>query len=256
MARNFRQYLEAISPSWLKIPNGFGVRFMQGLTGYLADLSAEAATQAIKAAWVKSDTVPSDALASIGDNFNISQAPGEVNAAYKQRLTDEPGAWTLWEESATGDFAENVLAPFGVTAPSVELHTRNTWAAIQYPDAWSRFWIVIAPPIPWTEDVWGVGFWGDGPGTWGSSATIEMIAGIIRLILKWKSAHEVGHSVILNYDDHVWGAGTVWGAPGTWDINGVVRWPLSRFWDDDGVWGDIEPYRPTLPGVWGGKIVI
>jgi len=111
--------------------------------------------------------------------------------------------------------------------------------------------------LPWTEDAWGTGEWGDvGAGTWGSSASETQIAGMLKLLNKWKSAHEIGVEMILNFQDHVWGAGTVWGAPGTWGFNGVVRWRLGRFWDSGGVWGDLEPYRPTLAGTWGGKIVI
>jgi hypothetical protein len=253
MARNFRDFNEDISPTSLKLPNGFGVRFMQGFIGYFADLTAEAAAQATKCGWVRVSTSPADALPSIGLNFNIPQAPGELDSEFRSRLSDDPGAWTLWEESATGDFAENALAPFGFDASDVELFTRNEWSLIRYSDSWSRFWIVVDPTGIWDEDIWGVGNWADA-GTWGSGATQVHIGGIIDLILKWKSGHEVGHSVILDYDGHIWGAAPTWGAPRTWGISGVVRWPLTRFWDEESRWGEIDAYRTSLGRVWGGKI--
>lgn len=256
MARNFRTLLGDISPPWLSVPNAYGVRFMRGFMGYLADMLAEAATQAVKAPWVATSTSPDDALPDIGINFNIGQVPGQANADYREWLTDNPGAWTLWGESATGDFADNCFAPFGVAASDCYLFTRNEWSLIPFPNVWSRFYVVLQGTLPWTEATYGGTPWGTwGSGTWGSDATLEEIAGVLDLLWKWKSGHETGHEVILDFYGHVYGAPPVWGSGRTWG-GGVVRWPICRRYSDGKSWGDKETYRPLLDRAWGGKIKI
>lgn len=262
VARNFRELFDAISPPWLLKPDGFGVRFYQGMIGFLADLAAEAATQAIKAGWVNQATSPEDALPSIGQNFNIEQVPGEDNVEYRARLYDTPGAWELWEESATILFAENAFAPFGVPASQVLFRAVKDWL-VPNPENWSRFWIIlqdtVAFPLPWIEATWGGAVWGTWgtQATWGSSATQAEIEGALKLICKWKSAEEVGVEIILQFaSGELWGEGT-WGAPRLWSSTGIVRWPMTRFWGAQfkpTVWGDNETYRPQFKAVWGGKI--
>jgi hypothetical protein len=256
--QNIREYVASISPPWLSKANAFGVRFMQGMIGLVADLFLEASHQALKAPWIKQSTSPDDALPSIGNNFNIEQVPGETNAEFRDRLTVNPGAWELWQEAATRLFAENALAPFGVPAGSITLVSRSAWDPDDVPENWSRWWLILQPPLPWDEAEWGDRRWG-APETWGTDATITEIAGIIKLLCKWKSAHEVGVEIILLYDDgELWGLGD-WGAPEIWTANDVVRWPLTRFWGSrwkSRSWGDKETYRPQFDGVWGSKIVI
>ena len=258
-ARNFRAFVQSLLPTWLTKPDGFGQRMSVGVIGYTADLIAEANSQAIKAGWVKQDSSPDDALPGIGENFNIKQVSGESNAAFRARLTNTPGAWVLWQEAATDQFVINALAPFGVDPSQILLVAR----VLEAVGNWSTWRVVLEPqpglPLPWDEATWGGdpwGDWGTKSQTWGTDATQAEIFGIIRLLCKWKSAHEIGVDVILNYDDHIWGFGT-WGAPKTWGINGVVGWVLGRFWGGDykaHVWADKETYRPQLDAVWGGKI--
>ena len=258
-ARNFRAFVQALLPTSLALPDAFGVRFAVGVIGYTADLIAEANSQAIKAGWVKQASSPDDALPGIGENFDIEQVSGETNTEFRARLSDTPGAWVLWQEAATDRFVINALAPFGVDPSQILLAVR----ALESVGNWSTWRVVLEPqpalPLPWLEATWGGspwGGWGVGAQTWGTDATQAELFGILRLLCKWKSAHEVGVDVVLNYQDHVWGFGT-WGAPKTWGINGVVRWVLSRFWGANHkphVWGDKETYRPQLDAVWGGKI--
>lgn len=249
----FRTFLADASPTWLKKIDGYGVRMMQGMVGYFGDLIAESFNQAIKAAWLKQSTRPQDALDPIGDNFNIERVPGELDADYETRLND---AWTLWEEAATLEFAENAFTPFGIDASDILLRTRNEWTFAA--NRWSQFWVVLtddAGSLPWAEDIWGPGVWGD-EGTWGTDATFEEITGIVKLVCKWKSAHELPVETILLYGDGaVWGVGT-WGVPRVWGTDQVVRWPMARLWGEGypfRTWGDVEPYTGD-PAVWGGKI--
>jgi len=256
--RNTRQWLRLLSPPWLSKPNGYGVRYVEGLLGYFADMILSAASQAVRVSSIRLRGTPTDAYAETGDNFDIQQVPGETPAAYRNRLAT---TWTLWAEAATGDFAENAVAPFGVDASDVTIYTSATWTTPH--DNWSRFWIVLGPTddLPWNEATWGGDpwdLWGS-TGTWGSDATLTTIGGVLGQINKFKSAHEVGVAVILLFaGGAIYGHGT-WGAPRLWDVNSVVKWPMGRFWGEDfnfKVWGDVEPYRPTLPAVYGGKIRI
>ena len=250
VVKNLREYTERISPAPL---TGFwGSRLMVGLFGFFSDLGAEALEQAITIGWVKRALLPTDALAAIGSNANIERVSGESTAAYRLRLIDK---WELWEESATGTFAENALAPFGVSAASVTVNTIRDWT----PDLtgnWSRFWIILeGADLPWSELEWGAFTWGTPELTWGTSASQEEIFGLIRLLCKWKSGHEVGVEVILLFDGFIWGGpGKTWGSF-TWGSDGVVRWPLGRFWGSF-IWGEPEPYRPQFGRVWGGKIKV
>ena len=254
-ARNFRQFVESLLPTWLDKPDAFGQRFAGGVLGFAVDMISEASSQAIKAGWVKQASSPDDALPSIGQNFNIEQVPGETNVEFRARLSDTPGAWELWEEAATVLFAENTFAAFGIASSQVILATR----VLETFGNWSTWRIALVPPLPWAEATWGGtpwALWGLNSQTWGTDATQTEIFGVIKLLCKWKSAHEVGVDVVLNYDDHVWGFGT-WGAPKTWGTNGVVRWVLGRFWGSQfkpHSWGDKETYRPQFDAVWGGKI--
>ena len=249
---NFRGFAFNNSPAWLRA--FFGERFIGLTEGLGADLLAEGATEAIKAPWLRSDTSPNDALPSVGTERDIPKAPAETNPQYRARLLD---AWRLWEQAATQPFAANALAPFGVDPGSVLLIPDYAWNPDPASTHWSRWWLVLSPPLPWTLAIWGgipPGNWGQGAWTWGTNAPQEDIFAIIRFLCKWKSAHEIGVEVILDFGGHVWGVGT-WGAPRTWGSD-VVKWPLGYFWGPKYPfysWGDVGPYN--LPAsYWGGKI--
>lgn len=256
MARNFRQLLEFISPPWLSL--GFGQRFV-GSIGYLADILSESFSQAIKAAWITRG--PGDALPDMGDDSNIERTPKESNDQYRARLQDR---WRLWEESATEDFAANALEPYGVPPDAVNVIADYEWS----PDPsthWSRWWIVLDglnETLPWQELDWGGPTWAswgqgneNGLFTWGSTATQVEIRSIIRFLCKWKSAHEVGVCLFLDFGGHIWGAPPPWGAPKTWG-NDVVCWPLGSFWGTKYhiiSWGDPFPFNGASPAEWGIK---
>lgn len=252
-----REVIYALSPPWLR--RYFGER-LQGTFGFFADLHLEACNDAVRAGFVKVATSPDDALALHGDNSNIAQVEGETPFNFRTRLA---GKWTLWEESATTEFAHNVLAPFGVGESSVTLKTTRDWD----PDGlaatnWSRFWIILeGSDLPWNELTWGSTQWGTPGQTWGTTATRGEIFGVLRDVCKWKSAHEVGIEIIILYQDaDIWGHGHDWGDPGlVWaDSNNVVRWPMVRRWGSNNApstWGtSTDPLRAEFSAVWGGKI--
>lgn len=255
MARNNRDFFSRISPPWLRAY--WGERFT-GTVALFFDLLSEAATQAIKAPWINADTSPADALPDMGADANIDQAPGESLDEFRARLRNK---WTLWGESATLRFADNSMAPYGIDPDAVTVYTRNEWALLN-PDNWSRFWVVIDDTVgdgaEFSLRLWDASTsWGSA-GTWGTDATPEQVAGVLRVLCKWKSAHEIGVELVFLFDGgHLWGAGS-WGAGRSWGADDyVIRWPLGRFWGAASVpqvWGDQSPYDVTQPATWGGKI--
>lgn len=254
--QNARDYVERLSPPWLA--GFFGTRFMIGMVGVVADLLLEAVEQATTVGWLNRKTLPVDALKDIGENANIQRVTGETNDNYKSRLFRK---WELWEESATSKFAENSFTPFGVAAADITLKTTRDWVVDDSPN-WSRWWIILdgsAGNLPWSELLWNGFAWGTPGTTWGTTATQEEIFGVIRLLCKWKSAHEIGVEIIILYGATLWGHGDPWGSPRTWNSStDIVRWPLGRFWGSaytPKTWGTSkEPYRPQFDAVWGGKI--
>jgi hypothetical protein len=251
---NFREFAAELSPSWLR--RFFGERFVGVTEGLGADLIAEGEAQALRAPWLKESTSPNDALPSIGDERGIFRTPPETDAEYRERLFD---AWDLWSEAATVLFAQNALAPFGIPAANITLVPNYFWNADPGSTHWSRWWLVITDPPNWDVATWGgpvYGNWGTGGYTWGSSATQEDIFSILKILRKWKSAHEIGVDVILAWDTNIWGLFN-WGT-GTW-ANGVVKWPIGHFWGPKYAfksWGSPAPYNIAGLDSWGGIIKV
>ena len=251
----FREFAEAISPPWLR--GYWGERFMGGLA-LLYDYWAEGTSEALKAPWMRQTSSPSDALIPAGEDASIEAAPAETNAHYRARLVDK---WNLWERAATVVFADNALEPFGIAQASTLLKANYEWVADPASTHWSRWWVVLLPDsisgatLPFTAETWGPEVWGDA-GTWGSSATQSDIFAIIRFLCKWKSAHEIGVRVILDYGNALWGLGT-WGT-GTWNGDAVF-WELGRFWGTkykSTTWGGDDPYDSGTTALWGAKLKV
>ena len=237
MARNFREYIAAFAPPWLA--KGFGERLL-GAFGFFADIHAESASEAIVASYVNSATSPSDALPGIGANANLERIDLATDGAYRDFLANK---WDVWEDdSATRRFAERAVEQLGIEPSQVTLLTPIDGASFTG-DGWSRWAVVLTEPLPWLEGV--------GP-------TNDEIFGVMRLLCKLKSAHELGLEVILLYGAAtIWGAGT-WGAPRVWTSAGTIyRFPLARRWGADfpfATWNADDHYRPAFKDIWGGKI--
>jgi hypothetical protein len=256
MPRNFVDTAKAIRPGWLSL--FWGERLTGTLWGFFADLIAQAASEAVAAPWLRSPTSPGDALGPAGADANIERAPGETLAQYRSRLLDK---WRLWQEAATVLFARNALAPFGVPEDEITLIAKRDWEPDGNEESWSRFWVHLDNPSPWSELVIGAFTLGDGS-TVGSTATLEQVCAVVFFLSKWKSAHEVGVYVIVDWTtpgDGVWGIGE-WGAPLSLWEDRVAYWPLGRFWGADpgpvvpGAWGDPDPYDAAYLAPWGAKV--
>jgi hypothetical protein len=71
-------------------------------------------------------------------------------------------------------------------------------------DRWARCWVIIysGDGYPWSaEDVWGTGTWGDGPGTWGITATREMVQTIEAVVQLWKAEVTLYPTTIIALDN-------------------------------------------------------
>lgn len=102
---------------------------------------------------------------------------------------------------------------------------------------WSRFWVIIYPTPanePWApQTVWGTG------GTTGTTATVDEIAGVRRIIKEWKPAGTRCEWIIVAFDDASFDPtdpsvdpGGTWGTWGA-DDGGVylpVRLTTARYW--------------------------
>jgi len=253
----FRELLYDISPTWLQ--NAIGERFV-GAIGYTSDLFAQAFFESIRVSWIRS--APPDALGALGEDSGIERVPKETDQQYQARLFDR---WDQWIESATELFAANTLAPFGVPAAAVDVVADYEWSADPASTWWSRWWIIIDAlnhEVPWSVLQWGGPTWQQwgqgndcGAYTWGSTATQPEIGAVMEYLAKWKSAHEVGVCLYLDFGGHIWGAPPPWGAPKTWGGD-VVCWPLGSFWGTKYAtvnWGGSAPYNGTA-ALWGIKI--
>jgi len=102
---------------------------------------------------------------------------------------------------------------------------------------WSTFWVIIKEPHPFQLIYWGAPglFWGTPPGpgcpTWGTTATVEEVELIKRLVVTFKSGHSTCAGIVLfiGVGAIFWGVG-VWGT-GTWGAGGggtTVIWPVGE----------------------------
>jgi hypothetical protein len=145
-------------------------------------------------------------------------------------------AWN-WDNGRANALAKgyvrNRIGPGGISVPSPAI-------------PWSQFWIIMYPTTgtpsqPWQRKKWNDGGqWGDGKGTWGSTATHGDVFAIRRIIRRWKPAGSRCVSIIISFDDTAYDPATMT-APidGTWArapklVDGVLvngRDPNSLFWD-------------------------
>jgi hypothetical protein len=246
---NFREYVASIMPPWLR--RYWGERFVGGAIGLKADQIAEGASQSIKAHMLRQDTSPDDAMARIGNERNIPRVVTETNLEYRARVLN---AWELWTEAGTITFADNVLAPLGLDPDDVTIFAHKDWSPDPDSTHWSRFWVVITnPDPPWQQAIWGSfpTTWGIGT-SWGSGATVPEVLDVLKQLIHFKSAHEVGVWVILAYG-FVWGV-PLWGAGGfSWGDHRVI-WPLGHYWGlkyTPHSYGGVEPFDSTNPTPWG-----
>lgn len=110
-------------------------------------------------------------------------------------------------------------------------------------DRWSRFWVIIYPNGLWTADPyeWGNAAgpnWGEGPFTWGSTATADQVQTIRSIVADWKPQGTRCVNIILALDPASFNPASpepngLWGR---WSktVAGVqvpARLSTARYWD-------------------------
>jgi len=87
----YRDFAYAISPPWLR--RFYGERFVGVVWGLMADLTAEALSQAARVANLRSGFQPPDALGPIGSERSMPRYRSDTDATYRERLAE---AWDTW----------------------------------------------------------------------------------------------------------------------------------------------------------------
>lgn len=240
------------TPYWL---GDWGRRWSR-VIGRVADATALGVKLAVVARFPR--YAPDDALEDAGADRATPAVPGESSIAHRRRVAE---AWEIkpWLGTATGIVL--ALGAYGFDDETTYALDQSTPFIWDGSDWWSRFWIIAAGDLPFTDDgVWGgPGAYGDG-GTWGTNATVEQIHGIRVLVQQSKAHHGYPVQLMLVFSGEVWGMVGTWGTDdGVWGNADVVRWPLWRTWNEEakdygsgptgtvGVWGDSGDWGPWGP---------
>lgn len=218
MASDFREYIKAWSPSWLRTGNN--EKYM-GALGLMLDRMAEATRLAISMRSITSPDFPSDAQGLVGQERTLPRFPLESEAAYVARLQD---AWLLWHEAGTQGGIADMFARLGT---AIAFKTNATWNWDTQPINWSRFWVVITTHSWTNEGTWdGAGTWDDG-GTWDTTATPDEVRAVRGIVRSFKGAHEICPAICVVLDGVTWAANQ---PNGTWG-NYANRSPSASYWD-------------------------
>lgn len=213
---DYRDYLLKIAPSRFKRP--FGQAWLH-IKGLLADAFVEATRQAIKAKDPLS--APGDALQWIASERGLEKYSVETEESWRNRLAS---AWSAWAQSGTRQAIEGALQLAGVVAPYV--FEVVDWSSIDEPNDWNRFWVIIPQPHTWLSD----GLWQDGGlwdetanASWNSSATIDEISFLFRVVNTFRPAHAKLVAIIAIVVGEIWDYPT-----GTWDDDPSALWQFSE----------------------------
>ena len=195
-------FAQSFPVTWLQ--NEVASRFL-GMWGTLMDITSDGMLEGLYAPWLAhGDAKSSDVLQLIGSERRMPRFVGESAANYRLRLM---AAWDLHEYAGTAQVVERVLAAMGLSAEVVEM---SEWNWDDRPEDWSRFWVVIHQPHPWTQRLWGeepVGSgmtYGDPAFTYGSSMTINEVETLRRTIRHWKPGHMRCQHIIVVFHEAEW----------------------------------------------------
>lgn len=226
-----------LNPPWATGPVG---ELWVAAIGFIHDIPAEAAVQAVNASLMTSPTFHVSALPLIGDERQMRRYPAETDADYQGRLQK---AWDAWAKAGNFNAIVDQLAVIGLAAeiweqgqkgPAPDAASADIWNWDDNLDNWSRFFVVITGH-PWSDEgLWGdPGVWGDG-GTWGSTATPEDVSTIQSIITHWKAAHVVYPHVIVVIDQVAWDLVSPVTTGDRYDIP-ANRSDSAIYWDGYGV---------------------
>jgi hypothetical protein len=246
MGTGIREYIAAISPTWL--------------TGAVGDASAVAAkvmytlglgqdlivqkTQEGQQAHMPTVGTPT-ALPYIGADRVIQRGFQETDDSYAIRLqkafdtwshagSPESVIWSILGYVTPSAPAVTTVADYGVwdfVYAGAKSGDQPTHIFVTMPSNWNwdgvvnwwRAWVIIGTGVWVKNDPWGTSGrkWGDKVGTWGSNASRDQVTSVQTLVKTWKAAHSYVPWIILSFDD-------TWFSP--WLPAGDPKLP-------DGLWG-------------------
>lgn len=254
MRDQLRHWARRLAPGFLSDENGQKTIFSVLL---VADGVLDWAIQGIYARFPAVATAT--ALNAIGRDRRITRGFDESDTSYRRRLIRWLESWRLAGHAyailnAVAGYLSPHAVPLRIVTNSGVWYTRaadgtlshyraspNNWDWDGDSDSWSRFWLIMYPPVTlWdAEDTWGDGTWGDG-GTWGSTATEDQVKTVQMLVQRWKPAHARCEWIIEALDDASFDPTDPPGAPlpdGTWgpwadgDPVAPTRLATARYWD-------------------------
>lgn len=254
MANTFRTLWAKMGPKWL-VDDGADGELIGYSLGVMKDAFADRIRQGLIARLP--ERAPSDALPLMGRDRRVVRGRNESTASYAQRLL----RWLDDRKTQGNAFAMmDRLAEYLGPLPRIRIvdargnwYTRDTdgtraylldqanwnWDGID-PDRWARFWVIIYPNGLWTStEAWGDAGteWGASP-SWGSTATIDDVASVRRIVKDWKRSGSRCVNIIIAFDANSFDPtapepdGT-WGTWGTIDAGVMVPSRLSTaiYWD-------------------------
>ncbi len=187
---SYEEFILRKVPSWL---NGtWGSAYLQTYGQQFDELLASF-QEACRCGFIL--TCPEDALRFIGVERGMEQYPSESIEDYRLRLWN---AWQAWRFAGTDKgITDQIKYAFGLT--NVSIRDNGDWDPAppdDNTDWWSRFWVVIDQPHPWTFHTWGEGTWGDGR-RWGGTIETSQVELMRRIIRKWKASHAFCEGILL-----------------------------------------------------------
>lgn len=193
-----------------------------------------------------------DALPYLGRDRNLDRGPNESAESFVARLTTALDTFATWGHPR--ELLNALLAYLSPDTPLVRTVTdlsiwdtisSGTWSRAfesnwnwDGASKWFRAWVVLyqssfAPTRTWGDG----GTWGDGNGSWGTSATPSQVQAMRNLVAKWKPTNIVVKNVLLAFDPTLFDPTKSFGdpslPPGTW----------GRPYKSSG--GNAVPTRPT-----------
>ena len=219
MADNSEAYAFRLLPRWMR--GDWADRLWTVIFGSV-DGIRESAKEAAKAGLVTE--CPADALPYHAAARNIERIPGETDDAWRLRLQ---AAWDHWPSTKAElqqilrDYVQvDELYVYDIAGDAWTDGSTGTMDDANG-DNWSRPWIVIGAPHPWTVPTFGSFSFGP-DSLWGITMTGTELSRIRRLFRRYRPAHVTGGEVFVLMD-----AGLPSDTLARHDFNDHVRMPLQ-----------------------------
>ncbi len=223
MTRRIRNGFYRLLPDWLI--EGEGERVWYSLT-LMMDGYLERLYQGVLARFP--EYAPKDALPYLGRDRKIIRGIEEPDASYVARLLK----WLDYHRTRGNPFAlmEQIRAYCQADVRVRTVDRRGNWYTIDRDgtysyklnsgnwnwdagglDRWARFWVIIYPTAanePWgpaaqwgDPTLWTSGLWGKPGATIGTTATVDQVTDVRRIVAEWKPAGTKCEWIVIAFDD-------------------------------------------------------